>query len=253
MRLITRDFSGCWGADCSQELTPAKLEEIVSTPLPNGQPIEFIVRYVFFRSPGPASDLTAAEARAIWACKSLKGNPIGLSVVVHPRIPRFNTVSTDLGRADMQAAIASCIAAGYDPANIGTDAGPPLLHPDIEGVLSEPPTSAQYLVGAAYTIVAARFRPSPYLGFQTKLAAADLAACPGDPLWWADFEAIANHPQPARWAMHQSPQINHCGVPMDPDFALPGGGFVAVIDADLMPPTDNPLPANPVQTDTRSA
>lgn len=254
MRLVTKDFSGCWGIDCSVELSAAKLQEIVSTPLPNGKPIEFIIRYVFFRTPGPSWDLTAEEAKAIWACKSLKGNPIGLSVVVHPRLPRLNSLTADLGTSDMQAAIRSCIAAGYDPTHISPEAGPPLLSPDIEGVLSDPPTSALYLSAAASTIVSGGFRPGPYIGYQTKLAAADLSACPGSPLWWADFQGLPEHPQPPHgWAVHQHPQVSHCGVPADPDEALAGGGFVAVVDADLAGVADeDPLPHHD-EVDTKVA
>lgn len=248
MTLVTKDFSGTWGVDCSWELSPEKVQQIVSTPLPNGQPIEFIIRYVFFRYPGPVSDLTAAEAKAIWACKSLKGNPIGLSVVVHPRLPKWNSVNADLGTADMDAAIKACIAAGYDPSCIRPDAGPPLISPDIEGVLSDGPSSAAYLNAACVRIVAASARPGPYMGYQTKLTAADLAACPGNPLWWADFQSLPAHPQPPTpWALHQAPQVSHCGVPVDPDAAPAGGGFVCVVDNG-----EDPLPANPIQTDTKA-
>lgn len=249
MALVTKDFSGTWGADISWPLSPAKLQQLVSTPLPNGQPIEFIIRYVFFRYPSPQSDLTASEAKAIWACKSLKGNPLGLGVVVHPRLPRYNSVNADLGTTDMDAAIKACVDAGYDPSVIRPDAGPPVISPDIEGVLSDGPSSAAYLNAAHARIVAANARPGPYMGYQTKLTAADLAAAPGNPLFWADFQLLANHPQPpgGKWALHQHPQISHCGVPTDLDEALAGGGWVCVIDNG-----EDPLPANPIQTDTKS-
>lgn len=227
MALVTRAFPGCWGIDTAWPLTADKLDEIARTPLPIGRGkfarVSFVGRYVFFGKT-LGSDISRDEADRIW----MRG--LGLHLVQHPRIPKFNVLSAETGAADVAHAIAQATEAGYDPAKIRPDAGAPWLSPDIEGVASPAPSSARHLGTWAPPARAAGFRAAPYVGYRTRLVDADLDALGEDLAWWADFQALAAHPAPRRgYSLHQHTQITFCGIPVDRNEVL-DERFVAVVD-----------------------
>lgn len=242
VRLTTRDFSGCWGIDFSGfRATPELIARVKATPLPNGEPVSFVVRPVFF-GPPKDTDIDAAELQAWLAAK------IGVALYQHPRFPKDNVLSHQTGVDDTAWFVRNALAVGYDPSKLIPGSLPLLATPDLEGVQNPP--SVPYAAACTTGLRAAGFGPLLYLGFACGLKSADCDAMPGDPVWWPDFAPLDERPRPARGiAMHQHPQIQFCGFPADLDEAIAGGGFRALVDQDLF---DDPLPANPVQVDQKT-
>ncbi|HEY6463395.1 MAG TPA: glycoside hydrolase domain-containing protein [Polyangiaceae bacterium] len=203
--------------------------------------VRAVVRYCPLPGNGVGWDLTAEELAADTAA--------GLAVVVvqHPRAPSQNVIDEATGEADAKRAIEYCAAIGYGP-------GASLVL-DMEGVRSTRTADAH---ASAWCVTArlAGYRPVIYVGYDSGLSTAQLAAMGDDVEYWCDAGAYGARPTPPRkFAWKQHMQSTLAGVGVDRDDVLVDGavvGWVAVQDVVLDPadPTQ-PMPPLPFSPDTQ--
>lgn len=195
---LLRQIPSGWGFDASCKLTGIA-EKCVATPLPNGQRIGFVFRYVSLSSPYYKVDIDTVERDEILSTGAT------LLLVQHVRLPSWIATAA-LGAQQGNVA-------GEHAKSIGYPDGA-MLFVDLEGVGDVGGPVDEYITSWAYSVQAYNLIPCLYQGY----------ACGIDPLtlsqhteyggFWSDFGPRTN---PVGFMCKQHPQVSHCGIGVDPD------------------------------------
>jgi hypothetical protein len=165
----------CYGVDTDAKLT-AESAKALRAATYEGNPIEFIIRYVSIGLEG-GWDITAAELVSILAAG------LALLLVQHVRDPNW-VPSAERGTSDGTEA-------GKNATTVGYAKGCHLVV-DLEGVL--PGTSAAtviaYVNAWALAVIAAGYLPMVYVGYNTMLSPDQLYEdLPNVHAYWSDYGA----------------------------------------------------------------
>ena len=189
-----------WGADLSVKLTSSQAKSVVNTPMPNGQAIKFLFRYVSLSAPLRAGDIDPGER------DSILGTGIPLILVQHVEYPSWIASAangTEHGNA-----------AGEDAKQIQYPAGAHVFL-DLEGVKNVGGPVDEYVTCWAYAVQAYGFSPALYVGYACGITPDILAQHTEFTGFWSDF-GPRTLPSPG-FMCKQFAQVMHCNVPVDPD------------------------------------
>ena len=172
---------------------------MVQTPMPNGQKVSFVFRYVSLDPVLKPGDITPNER------DSIIGAGVPLLLVQHCRYPGWIANAVN-GTQNGNAAGLDAQAVGYPPGA--------MLFVDLEGVGDVGGPVDEYITAWAYAVQAYGFKPGLYQGYSCGIAPAVLAQHIEYGGFWSDFGDRQN---PVGFVCKQFAQVMHCGMPVDPD------------------------------------
>lgn len=216
MTPVAVPLENCFGFDCNTKLDEKSAARLAASTFGfnyQEHPLEFAIRYVFYREAVPG-DLSAAETDAIL------GAGLRMLVVQHVRNPGW-TASEECGASDGQWAARNAAAAGYL-------AGCHLAL-DLEGVANSGHRVSAHAVAWATAVRDGGFLPVIYVGYQCGLTPDELWELPNVDRYWSDFGT--RHVSNRGFCCQQFKQQIIAGVEVDPDHAYPdalGGTLVAM-------------------------
>jgi len=198
---VAKSIGPGWGFDCSQKLSPAQVKSMVATPLPNGQKVSFIFRYVSLNPTLWPGDIDPIER------DSILGQGVPLLLVQHVNYPGW-TASGWNGAAHGNQA-------GLNAKQIDYPAGA-MIFVDMEGIADSGGPVYEYLQAWAEAVAGFGYVPAMYQGYACGMTPDLLAQHTEIGGWWSDFGARPN-PTGVGFMCKQFAQVMHCNVPVDPD------------------------------------
>jgi hypothetical protein len=215
MNIVPCDVPISWGADTSWKLSPDQAERLARSPLPNGQAIRFLWRYVGL-GPNGRGDIDRPELEGILAARLI------LLLVQHCRAGSW-LASGSQGATDGEWAARNAGAVGYPKTGC--------LALDLESVANPGAAVQAHALQWCAQVAAAGFEPVIYVGFDCGLSAEDLYNLPNVRRYWSD--AGPRQVTKRGFCCHQFPETTVAGMRVDPDHAFPdllGGTLVGAAE-----------------------
>lgn len=189
----------CWGCDTAWKIGAEAAKNLTRAPLPNGNPIKFIFRYVSLGSPSPG-DITPQERDAILS------SGLYLLLVQHVQFPGW-TATVSNGQAHGEAAAGHAESVGYPP---GAH-----LALDMEGLGNNGFTVADSIAAWCKPVIDAGFLPLLYVGYACGLTPKALYDLPDVHRYWKD--AGPRSVDTRGFCCIQYPEVTVAGIRIDPD------------------------------------
>ena len=193
--------TGTSGCDTSLKLNGKQIDTLANTPLPSGETIKFIFRYVSRGLPS-AYDIDATEAMLI--------NAAGLILCLVQYGPPKNPWPVDAahGTSHGQAAARNASTVGY-PSGCH-------IFLDMEGLAPSGQVVLNYVQAWCDAVHAAGYKAGVYVGFASGLTFDQWGHLDCIDLFWCDA-APRVPPTGKGFGVKQSMTITLKGVPIDPD------------------------------------